>query len=182
MSALNPANPLRNASIRLDKLPANGRHIVLEAATDECAAIAQRLQIDSVQSFSARIHAQPIKGGIHIKGQLKASLSQLCVVTFVPVSEHIEEEFSRIYLAGTDAKTEVTSGAEVFVDLEGEDLPDYFEGPDVDVTDLLMEVLALALDAYPRAPDAELPKAVIDENESIPSPFSALEQLKQPRD
>jgi uncharacterized metal-binding protein YceD (DUF177 family) len=182
MSEVTPESPLRNASIRLDQLPANGRNLVLKAEPDECAAIAERLKLDSVQAFSARVHAAPIKGGIQIKGQLEADLSQLCVVTFVPVAEHIEEEFSRIFLAGGENTATHAAGAEVFVDLEGEDLPDYFEGPDVDLTDLLMEILALAITPYPRAPDAELPEIASDDDEGEASPFAALEQLKRGRD
>lgn len=175
---ITPATPLHNSSIRLDKLPATGRHIVLTAGADECAAIAERLQIDSVQSFGAKVHATRMKGGILIKGALKSELSQLCVVTFVPVAEKVSEEFTRIFLSGPDAKTEVNAGAEVFVDLEGEDLPDYFEGPDVDITDLLMEVLALSLSSYPRAPDAKLPENAQAGDAGELSPFAALEQLK----
>lgn len=175
---ISAAHPLHDASIRLDQLPANGRHIVLNAGAEECSAIAERLQVDSVSSFSAKVHAKPIKGGILIEGTLKFDLSQLCVVTFKPVPESVSEEFKRIFLSGTDAKTEVGAGAEVFIDLEGEDLPDYFEGPDVDVTDLLMEVLALSLSDYPRAPGAKLPENAQADDSEETSPFAALEQLK----
>ena len=47
---------------------------------------------------------------------------------------------------------EPAPGAEVFVDLEGEDLPDHFDGPEADLSEWLIETLALALDPYPRKP------------------------------
>ena len=48
------------------------------------------------------------------------------------------------------------ASAEVFVDLEGDDMPDHFEGHEADLSDLIVETLALAIDPYPRAPDASL--------------------------
>lgn len=179
---ISPAHPLLNAAIRLDKLPANGRALEISAGEEECVAIARRMQVDAVSQFSARVNARPLKGGVEISGNLTAKIVQTCVVTFVPVEDDVSQSFERVFLPDTHGESAPKPGSELFVDLEGDDLPDYFEGPEVDLTELLMEVLALNINPYPRAPDAELPDVAINEDDREQSPFAALEQLKKPRD
>ena len=179
---ISPEHPLKDAKIRLDKLPADGRTVEIEADAEERAAIAARMRVDIVNSFAAHALARPIKGGMQVTGSLEAELVQSCVVTFDPVMERVMQSFERVFLSGSPEGTQPKPGAEVFVDLEGDDLPDYFDGPDIDLTELLMEVLALNINPYPRAPDAELPEDARDEGNEKQSPFAALEALKKPRD
>lgn len=166
----------------MDKLPIDGRVMELSADADERAAIAQRLQVIDVEKFAARAQARPIKGGVQVSGNLSSHIIQSCVVTFVPVPEEVSLPFDRVFLPGSAADGDSRPGSEVFVDLEGDDLPDYFEGPDVDLTDLLMEVLALGINPYPRAEGAKVPEKLTNLDDEQPSHFAVLEQLKTPRD
>ena len=55
-----------------------------------------------------------------------------------------------------------TPGSEVFIDLEDDDFPDHIDGPEVDLSALLIETLALAIDPYPRRPGESLDSLGID--------------------
>ena len=172
--------PLLNASIRLDNLPVGGRNIKVSTNETQRAAISQLLKIDALDSLTAELSATPMKGGIQVVGKLHALVTQPCVATFVPVTQDVEEEFRRIFLSGEDETNSNAAGSEVFIDLEGDDLPDYFAGPNVDFSELLLEVLSLAIDPFPRAPGAEA-ASTGDVVEEI-SPFAALKALKSTGD
>ena len=67
----------------------------------------------------------------------------------------------------------------MFVDVEGEDEPDYFEGPEADLSELIIETLSLAIDPYPRAPGVVLDTEDADDEEETASPFAALKGLRK---
>ncbi|GGF24755.1 metal-binding protein [Youhaiella tibetensis] len=169
-----------DASIRIDHLPPEGRDLKLSANAEQRAALAERLTITSVEKLDVTLNAAPFRGGIRVLGRLIATIVQPCVVTFAPVTQDIDEPIDRVFLPGREKQH--TPGAEVFIDIEEEDAPDYFEGPEVDLTELIVETLSLAIDPYPRAPGASLadiPREPADEPES---PFSSLKSLRDKGD
>jgi uncharacterized metal-binding protein YceD (DUF177 family) len=171
--------PLLDASIRVDHLPPEGRNIDVLATGPQLLAIAERLGIIAVERLEARLSLTRFRGGLRAHGQLETVTFQPCVVTFVPVRQVIDEAIDRIFLPDTDRPRSATTHSEVFVDLEGDDIPDYFEGHEVDLSEALVETVALALDPYPRAEGAELkPEDLPDDAEA--SPFSALKTLLGP--
>ena len=174
--------PLLDAQVRLDSLPATGRHLSVTASETQCAAIAERLGVLSVESLTAELHARPLKGGIEVSGTLTAAVTQACVITFEPVPETVSEDLFRLFLHGPSDEPTPASGAEVFVDLDGEDLPDRFEGPEVDLTEWLVETLSLAIEPYPRKPGAEIAPDYHDEGDETESPFQALKALKSTKE
>ena len=74
------------------------------------------------------------------------------------------------------------ANAEIFVDLEGEDMPDHFEGNEADLTDLIVETLALAVDLYPRRPGESLDDLGLTPDVAEDHPFAALKALKKDED
>jgi hypothetical protein len=171
---------IADASIRIDSMPAEGRDLVLSVAESERAALAQRLGIGTVERLDVRLRAVRFKGGVRVTGQLDAVITQPSVVSFEPVSQSISESIDRVFLPGGEKPYAGAAGAEIFVDLEGEDLPDHFEGTEADLSDLVLETLSLAIDPYPRGEgenvgDLGLPK---DADEGPESPFARLRDLK----
>ena len=75
-----------------------------------------------------------------------------------------------------------TGDAEVFVDLEGEDIPDHFDGNEADLSDLIVETIALGIDPYPRAPGESIDSLGLPQAEAEIHPFAALKKLKQDLD
>ena len=101
------------------------------------------------------------------------------MATLEPVSQDIVEAIDRIFLPGGEKAYAGQADAEIFVDLEGDDMPDHFEGNEADLTELLVETVALALDAYPRLPGEEVGTiADADDDPSDDLPFARLRVLK----
>ncbi len=182
MTAPKDDEPLLDASVRLDALPAAGRHVSVAANAEQCAAIARRLGILSVEKLGAELTARPLRGGIEVSGDLTADVIQVCVVSFEPVPEHIEERLFRLFLAGPADEPDAVPGAEVYVDLEDDDLPDHFLGPEADLSEWLIEILSLALNPYPRKPGAEIDSVYRDDEAEGSSPFESLKALKSIKD
>ena len=110
-------------------------------------------------------------------GQLGATVVQPCVVTLAPVVTRIEEPVGRSFVAGW----EPPQGDEVELpeDVDTEPL-----GTAIDLGAIMVEALALALPAWPRAEGADLDEAVFTEPGKAPmtdddaKPFAGLAALR----
>lgn len=168
-----------DAKVRVDKIPTAGRVVTIKTDDAQRAVLADRLKVSEVTAFSAQVTATRFRGGIQAKGNVEGTVIQPCVVTGDPVTQAISEPIDRVFLPGRDEASEATAGAEIFVNLEDDDLPDYFEGDEIDLADLVLEVFALAIDLYPRKPGAELPEDQRGDDPAELSPFAALKALKK---
>ena len=125
-----------------------GRRLVLTATAEECAALAIRLGVLGIDALAARLDLAPEEGGtVRATGRLSASLTQPCVVSLEPVPQVVDEPVDfRLLPPGREPA-------------DGPDDPDEIEAPDgvADLGEALSEMLALALDPYPRAAGAALP-------------------------
>nr|WP_295885443.1 DUF177 domain-containing protein [uncultured Devosia sp.] len=173
--------PLFDAIVRIDRLPASGRDLTVSLDEPTRAALAESLNVSAIDKFEATLTVAPLRGGIRALGRLIADIVQPSVVTFEPVEQHIDEPVDRVFLPEAQAH-KPTPGSEVFIDLEDDDFPDHIDGPEVDLSALLIETLALAIDPYPRAPGESLDSLGIDVGGGPMSPFAALEKLKKSTD
>jgi len=173
---------LHDASVRLDSMPAHGRDLEVAPDADERAALAERLGVSSVDALAVKLHAVKFRGGIRVTGRLTATVTQPSVVTLEPVVQQIAEPVDRIFLPGGEKDYAGPANAEIFVDLEGEDLPDHFEGNEADLTDLIVETLALSVDLYPRQPGESLDDLGLKPDVAEDHPFAALKALKKDED
>lgn len=174
-----PEPPILDAVVRIDRLPASGRSVKVEADEATRAAIAASMNILSVERFSASLTVAPLRGGLRAQGHLDAAVTQASVVSFEPVPELISEDIDRVFLpAGRDAHPPAP-GAEVFIDLEDDDFPDHIDGPEVDLSALLLETLALALDPYPRREGESLDTLDVTLDAPEAGPFAKLAALKR---
>ena len=147
----------------VDRLPAS---FLVDASVEERAALAARLQIPEVRSLWCRFTLRRRGEAVLAEGEMRAAVVQSCVVSLDPVEQAVAETFRvRFVPAGTEKDDE---------DPESPDeLP--YEGDTIDLGEAAAEQLALALDPYPRHPDAVLDPAAQDE----PSPgFAGLAALR----
>jgi len=142
--------------------------------------LAEELKLSAVNFFSARLTVVPLRGGLRAQGQLTASIVQPSVVTFEPVEQEIAESIDRVFLPQDAGAKAPTPGSEVFIDLEDDDFPDHIDGPEVDLSALLVETLALAIDPYPRMPDESLDALGLNDDAAASGPFAELAKLKKP--
>lgn len=166
-----------DASIRLDSMPVAGRDIDIAVEREAREAIAAQLEVTAVDRLQVKLHAVRFRGGIRVTGQLRALVTQPSVVSLEPVTEDIEEPVDRIFLPGGEKAFAGKADAEVFVDLEGDDVPDHFEGNEADLSDLIIETLALGIDPYPRL-EGESVGIAGDVDDEDDSPFAGLKALK----
>ncbi|HQZ11484.1 MAG TPA: DUF177 domain-containing protein [Devosia sp.] len=175
---------LKDASIRIDSMPVDGRDVRLVADEEDRAQLAAQLDLTSIKRLEVALHAVKFRGGIRVTGRLDAAVEQPSVVSFVPVRQVISEPIDRVFLPGGEKLYAGEAGAEIFVDLDGDDVPDHFEGNEADLTDLVVETLSLAIDPYPRAEGESLEDLGIAgaADDAPESPFAALRRLKSGSD
>ncbi len=133
--------------------------LTIRANRDECAALAQRLDLLAVLSLEASVVVRLVAGGerLQLSGRLRATVRQSCVVTLAPVESTIDEEFTVLYAPPDAAEDELVMGP------AGDDSWDEpWPGDVLDVGEAVAQQLALAIDPYPRAPGAELPAPPVE--------------------
>ncbi len=122
----------------------------LVAKPAERAVIAAALGITAVHWFSFKGALHPVgRRDVRLEARLEADIEQPCSITLVPVRTRVTEEVTRLYLA--DWQEPTGAETEIAADDDAEALPAV-----IDLAEIGMEALSLALPAYPRAPGAEL--------------------------
>ncbi|MGL1920314.1 MAG: DUF177 domain-containing protein [Hyphomicrobiales bacterium] len=160
----------------VDDLPKVGFDLKIKATDEECALMAEALNIDKVASFRATLLiSQWRRGGAHIVGEFETSITQSCVVSLEPFDSEVKETidqkfFSSLKLPELNDKNE---GEMIDNDM---DPPDALEDGKLDVFDYLVETLLLHLDPYPRKPDGQLESLAIAGKFEINQPTMEDEQ------
>lgn len=172
--------------VDITALPPGGRTYEIEADAEELGRVARRLGVQSVESLRARFTLTPEAGGIvELAGQVNAVLTQTCVVTLAPVPAKIGEKVAARFApyAPPVRRAAVPDGEpeEQLVTVTDDDPPDPAVDGKIDLGEVAVGQVALALNPYPRAPGASFDPAAWaagDKNPSADSPFAALAALK----
>lgn len=132
-------------------LPPDGRGYRLCAPAGALADIAARLEIPAVLRLEAVIDIKPRTDVlIDLDGRLEADIRQECVVTVEPFETTVSDTFSILFTLDAAA----TPSSED--PLDDDAWPEPLEEGRIDLAELVVQQLALALDPYPRAPGAVL--------------------------
>ncbi len=153
------------------RLPAETKRVTLTATPAECAALAGRFAILGIAALKAELILVPETGGaVRARGSIAARVTQACVVTLEPVEQDVAAPLDLVILPEGTLPSD-----------DDPDSPDEIEsaGGFVDLGEAVAEQLALALDPYPRAPDAALP-ALDDPPEAEPLAETAPEPPRRP--
>ncbi len=150
--------------IAIDKIFKAPRKFSLSADRGQCEKIAKRLKILSLEALKGEISCTTKGPIIIVTGQVKAELQQACVISLAPVAETVDEAFALEFTR----RPEEDNG---LLDL---DAPESISGDDLDIGEILVQQLALALNPYPRAEGAGPFKPV-----SIGGTISAFDALKE---
>jgi len=160
--------PELHRPVAVDRIGQAGMSMNVEASAAECAALARRMNLPAILALTCDFHLQREAGDILLAhGHLIAEIVQTCVVSLDDFTATVEERFSvRCVPAGEETD-----------DTDPEILDEIgYQGGILDLGEAAAEQLALALDPYPRAPDAILPK--IDDTGDF-RPFDVLSNLKR---
>lgn len=154
---------------------AQGRSLALEADEAARAAIAKRLGLAALDRFVVTADMRSVAGGIAATGEIDAKVVQSCAATDLPVPARLREPFDLRFLRGAEL-----AGDEEEVEISDTDcdiLP--LEGDRADIGETAVQTLSLALDPFPRHPDADrilAEKGVLSEEQT--GPFAALAKLR----
>jgi uncharacterized metal-binding protein YceD (DUF177 family) len=165
-----PGVPEFTRPVDIGRLPSGGAVYDLKATPAECAALAERFELLALHRLEAEVRLERLAGGLlRLSAALKAHVVQACVITLEPVHDHIDEAFTVLYRAGTEAgeAAVVLSGASEPVEPLPSDI--------LDIGDAVAQQLSLALDPYPRAPGA----VVTAPDEERVAPLAALAKWKE---
>lgn len=158
-------------------LPATGGHaFALDATPDECWSVARRLDLVALASleFQGRVEHGPRDGILIVRGTIVARVTQRCVVTLEPVPAHLEVPVERYF--STDA---IIDEAEIIVSPDDEE-PEPLDGELLDLGEIAVEELSLALDPYPHAANAPAVLRSLNDaaDAATRSAFAALAALR----
>lgn len=160
---------------RLDQIGAGEARVDVSASAEERAALAARFRIPSIEQLDAYFLLRKDAAGIIARGKLSASVTQACIVTEAPLPAKVAEDFAIRFLPEGGASADE-------VELSEEDCDTvFYTGGTIDLGEAAAETLALALDPFPRSPEAAQvlrDAGVISEDEVEPSgPLAGLKDL-----
>ena len=176
------AQPEFSRILDLTRLGKEGEKRPIEATAEECAMLARRFGLVSLEGLRADVTVRPSgkRGSVRLAGTFEAHVVQNCVVTQEPVATHVKESFNWLFEPEAEEKTEDSKEKLVHME-EAEPLG----GEELDMGECVAQYLSLTLDPYPRLPDAQVPSELkgntdvdVDSGETQEGPFSALQSLK----
>ncbi len=164
------------------------------AASEEVRkALCERLGLNNISSLSADVTLHRAKGSvIHVNGLMKANVMQACSITTDPVQTQIEETFEgwfadqdRIVMLAKARHERLgrMTDSEIPILDESED-PEPLVNGMIDIGELVVQHLSLAVDSFPRRRGLE-DTEIVDVSAGDPAalvrrnPFEALKNWKK---
>lgn len=146
MSQETPAREF-SVEIDLDALPYGGKTLQLLANAAERVAIAKRLGAVSIEQLEGEIRIEATSTTIIASGRVKAELVRQCVASLEEMTETVDETFETEFLRAE------SPGREVRPD-DSWDAPEVHESRIFDAGEFMVQQLSLAMDPFPRKPEA----------------------------
>jgi uncharacterized metal-binding protein YceD (DUF177 family) len=132
-------------------VPPQGFVVSVEATPAECAALCRRFGLEDLRGLSARLRIERARTrdgarATRVRASFNAQVVQNCVVTLEPFAVHVADDFELYFVPSA----EMPDGE----DSMSPDGPEPLTAPVIDLGELVAQHLALALDPYPRRPEA----------------------------
>jgi Large ribosomal RNA subunit accumulation protein YceD len=178
MDMMNTADPW-SVPVTVVQIPDAGLHREIEADLAARESMAEVAGLREVLSASASLDVTPESGGrVHVTGRVRARIGQTCVVTLDPIESEIDEPIDLIFAPPEqipELSDLVDEAAES--DVEIPDPPEPIINGVIDLGRLATDALFLAVDPYPRKPDAVF-EPLIAAADPMDHPFAALKALQ----
>ncbi len=161
---------------RIDTIGDGPRDIVIEADSMERAALADRFGLLAVEALTGQFSVRREAGAIIARGQVSARVVQACIATGDRLPGRVEET---VVLRFVDAD-QINSVDSDEIELNAQDCDTIaYTGSAIDLGEATAETMMLALDPFPRGPDAEAAlRAAGVKREDEAGPFGALAALR----
>jgi hypothetical protein len=166
-----PGAPEFHRPVPAERVGEAGFEQRVEADAAERVALAQRLGVPALLALSCRFRLTRAPGGVAgvivAEGRLEARLTRVCVVSLEEFETAMAENFRvRFTPAGQESDA---------IDLDADDEIPY-GGGGLDLGEAAAQQLALALDPYPRRPEADVSAP---ERQTSDSPFAMLRRRSE---
>lgn len=153
----------------------NTQHQQIEAAPGECDDLAHFLGTVAVRRVRADValtrRGRQVRADIHVR----ADVIQACVVTLDHLDTALDEEFALIF----DPDVRPSGEFDEHLSVTDDDPPEPLVDETVDAGIAVVEMMALALDPWPRGPGAEIDRDLAVIESARTSPFAVLKSLKE---
>lgn len=161
------------------QIPDTGLHRDIAADQVVRAAMAEVAGLREVISATASLDVTPATGGrFHVAGHVRARIGQTCVVTLDPIENDIDEPIDLVF-APSEQIPQLADLVDEAPESGGDipDPPEPIENGVIDLGRLTTDAIFLAIDPYPRKPDAvfDVPVVAPDPEDH---PFAALKALQ----
>ena len=180
-----PAPPF-SRPFRVEDAREKAIDVAISANEAERAALAEEIGVPAIAEFSAKFRVEPgRRGRYEVTGDVRARLTQVCVVTLDPFESDLSEDVEATFAPQEDAER----AAARFAARPDDETPtaDIGDPPDpiidgrIDLGVLAMEFFVLGLDPYPRKPGVAFqPELGRTPEPPEDSPFAALARLRKP--
>ena len=176
---MNTADPW-SVPVIVEQIPDTGLHRDIEADPAARDAMAGVAGLRDVLSAHASLDVTPERGGrVHVTGRVRARVGQTCVVTLDPIENEIDEPIDLIF-APPEQIPELSDLVDEAAESDGEipDPPEPIINGVIDLGRLATDALFLAVDPYPRRPDAVFEPLIVAAD-PMDHPFAALQALQR---
>jgi len=160
-----------NVPVRVEEVPETGLGIHLCADNDMRKRIARIADVLALPRLEADFMITHRGRGLHVVGEVSATVEQTCVISLDPIENHITEPVDLIFEPAPDSDFPGLARGEP----EGEP-PELLQGGCVDLGAIATEFLLLGIDPYPRKPGVTFAPPAADA--ATGGPFAALAALK----
>jgi hypothetical protein len=159
--------------IRVEDVPETGRSVELTADESICATLAQAAGVNGLTRLEATFDlTRRGRGGVHVVGEISATVRQTCVVTLEPILNEVVEPVDLLF---APAGAQISPAAELPVGAG--DAPEPLVDGRLDLGALATEFLILGIDPYPRKPGAVFEAPPSADRDA--TAFAALAALKK---
>lgn len=158
---------------RVDTIGDDARTVEIDADAQERAALAKRFELIGIERLTGKFTIRRDAAGIVAEGRVAATVTQACSITGDPLPATVDEPVALRFVAEEDAGQDEVELGDSDIDV----IP--YDGGAIDLGEVAAETMALALDPFPRGPNAEtaLKEAGVLSEEQA-GPFGALAALK----
>ena len=167
--------------VTVAQIPEAGLHRDIEADGVARAALAKIAGVREIESARASFDLTPGRDdGVHVRGRVSARVGQVCVVSLDPIENDVVEDIDLLFVPESQVREladTIVDDDEIDAGRETPDAPEPIVNDVIDLGRVATDALFLAIDPYPRKPDAvfEPPSIAVDPEDH---PFAALKALK----
>ncbi|MEO1251501.1 MAG: hypothetical protein AAFW81_04045 [Pseudomonadota bacterium] len=152
--------------VNLSSLPKAGKTFSLAPSESERAAVAARLGSPRIDVFEGEVHIKATAQRIDVSGCVRAQMLRECVASLEEMDETVDDRFDLEFVRVDSAKDHG------IVEDDAVDEPEPHSGDALDIGEILVQQLSLAMNPFPRKEGAESLARSYGGGASV-TPFSA---------